>query len=108
MQIAECPIDQGKLLIGYETGYCVLWNLVSKQADYRYRCHAGLTCQVWHFEGKQFMTGHTDGKIAVWNVRNQDQPQTKFNPHQNIKESEADQIRSGSKVQEFQIRIIIL
>ena len=35
--MAECPIDSGKLLIGYETGYSVLWNLITKQADYRYR-----------------------------------------------------------------------
>ena len=68
------------------------------------------------------MTGHTDGKISLWNVKNQDTPQTKFNPHQDrIKKkndfhvrnqiiflihhqganqgatSEADLVRSGAK-----------
>ena len=51
------------------------------------------------------MTGHTDGKIAVWNVKNQEQPQTKFNPHHSVKETEADLVRSGTKENGFDIKM---
>jgi len=91
-QIEENPTDSNKLLIGFESGYLVSWNISEKIAETRYRCHAELTCIFWHHEGKQFMTGHRDGQIAIWNVRSTE-PTAKFNPHQDEKESEADRVR---------------
>jgi len=91
-QIEENPTDSNKLLIGFESGYLVSWNISEKIAETRYRCHAELTCIFWHHEGKQFMTGHRDGLIAIWNVKSTE-PTAKFNPHQDEKESEADRVR---------------
>uniref|UniRef100_A0A4W5PQW6 Uncharacterized protein n=1 Tax=Hucho hucho TaxID=62062 RepID=A0A4W5PQW6_9TELE len=36
VHISDNPMDEGKLIIGYESGIVVLWDLKSKKADYRY------------------------------------------------------------------------
>ncbi|XP_023384096.1 syntaxin-binding protein 5 [Pteropus vampyrus] len=36
VHISDNPMDEGKLLIGFESGTVVLWDLKSKKADYRY------------------------------------------------------------------------
>uniref|UniRef100_A0A8C0YN95 Syntaxin-binding protein 5-like n=1 Tax=Cyprinus carpio carpio TaxID=630221 RepID=A0A8C0YN95_CYPCA len=36
VHISDNPMDEGKLLIGFECGIVVLWDLKSKKADYRY------------------------------------------------------------------------
>ena len=40
-----------------------------------------ITSTFWHFEGKQFMTGHWDGSISVWNYRNPKKPEEASYPH---------------------------
>ena len=46
-----------KLLIGYETGTCIMWNLLSRAAETRFHCPSNLTSLAWHYDGKQFITG---------------------------------------------------
>ncbi|PWA27531.1 hypothetical protein CCH79_00000384, partial [Gambusia affinis] len=36
VHISDNPMDEGKLIIGFESGIVVLWDLKSKKADYRY------------------------------------------------------------------------
>ena len=53
VEIGECPIVETLLLIGFETGTCILWNLKNKTPDQRFHCPSNLTSQVWHYDGKQ-------------------------------------------------------
>ncbi|KAF7254563.1 Syntaxin-binding protein 5, partial [Varanus komodoensis] len=36
VHISDNPMDEGKLLLGFESGIVVLWDLKSKKAEYRY------------------------------------------------------------------------
>uniref|UniRef100_G3PCP2 Syntaxin-binding protein 5-like n=1 Tax=Gasterosteus aculeatus aculeatus TaxID=481459 RepID=G3PCP2_GASAC len=44
-----------KLIIGFESGIVVLWDLKSKKADYRYTYDEAIHSVAWHHEGKQFI-----------------------------------------------------
>ncbi|CAG2201605.1 SRO7_77 [Mytilus edulis] len=57
------------LLIGFESGTIVLWDLKSKQAEFRYNSPEALRSVSWHHEGKQFMCSHSDGSLTRYNVR---------------------------------------
>ncbi|KAG7229107.1 hypothetical protein INR49_013049 [Caranx melampygus] len=53
VHISDNPMDEGKLLIGFECGVVVLWDLKSKKADYRYNYDEAIHSVAWHHEGKQ-------------------------------------------------------
>uniref|UniRef100_A0AAQ4PIR7 Syntaxin-binding protein 5-like n=1 Tax=Gasterosteus aculeatus aculeatus TaxID=481459 RepID=A0AAQ4PIR7_GASAC len=55
VHISDNPIDEGKLIIGFESGIVVLWDLKSKKADYRYTYDEAIHSVAWHHEGKQFI-----------------------------------------------------
>ncbi|XP_047466842.1 syntaxin-binding protein 5 isoform X3 [Mugil cephalus] len=69
VHISDNPMDEGKLLIGFECGVVVLWDLKSKKADYRYNYDEAIHSVAWHHEGKQFVCSHSDGTLTTWNVR---------------------------------------
>ncbi|XP_053208518.1 syntaxin-binding protein 5-like [Panonychus citri] len=69
IHLSDCPIDPSKLLIGYESGTIVLWDLRSKSADSRVNYTEPLRSISWHNEGRQYLCSHTDGSITTWNVR---------------------------------------
>lgn len=52
IHLSECPIDEGKLLIGYENGTIVLWDLNRRAADCRFQCELRLKSISWHYDGK--------------------------------------------------------
>lgn len=72
-----------QMLIGYETGQIVFWDLKTKNADYRCQTDEPLKSITWHHEGKQFMCSHTDGSLSTWTVR-QLKPTTVTYPHGEI------------------------
>ncbi|XP_060938368.1 syntaxin-binding protein 5 [Limanda limanda] len=69
VHISDHPMDEGKLLIGFECGVVVLWDLKCKKADYRYTYDEAIHSIAWHHEGKQFVCSHSDGSLTTWNVR---------------------------------------
>ncbi|XP_015795856.1 syntaxin-binding protein 5-like isoform X2 [Tetranychus urticae] len=69
IHLSDCPIDPSKLLIGYESGTIVLWDLRSKTADTRVNYNEPLRSISWHHEGRQYLCSHTDGSITTWNVK---------------------------------------
>ncbi|XP_063773949.1 syntaxin-binding protein 5 isoform X2 [Pseudophryne corroboree] len=89
VHISDNPMDEGKLLIGYESGTVVLWDLKSKRADYRYTYDEAIHSVAWHHEGKQFICSHSDGTLTIWNVRSTKPIQT-IVPH-------GKQIKDGKK-----------
>ncbi|XP_055011637.1 syntaxin-binding protein 5 isoform X2 [Boleophthalmus pectinirostris] len=81
VHISDNPMDEGKLLIGFECGVVVLWDLKSKKADYRYNYDEAIHSVAWHHEGKQFVCSHSDGTLTTWNVRAPAKPTQIITPH---------------------------
>ncbi|XP_056872687.1 syntaxin-binding protein 5a isoform X2 [Takifugu flavidus] len=81
VHISDNPMDEGKLIIGFESGIVALWDLKSKKADYRYTHDEAIHSVAWHHEGKQFICSHSDGTLTIWNVRGQGKPVQTITPH---------------------------
>lgn len=81
IHISECPQDSNKILIGFESGCIVLWDLKSKNADGRYYHTENLLWLSWHYEGKQFVAAHGDGSLVTWQTRSNTRPAQILHPH---------------------------
>ncbi|XP_060687726.1 syntaxin-binding protein 5a isoform X7 [Hemiscyllium ocellatum] len=81
VHISDNPMDEGKLLIGFESGTLVLWDLKSKKGEYRYSYDEAIHSVAWHHEGKQFVCSHSDGSLTIWNVKSPIKPAQIITPH---------------------------
>ncbi|CAH8667768.1 unnamed protein product [Schistosoma rodhaini] len=81
IQIAENPQDSNKILIGYSSGFLVLWDLKTKQGDARFKHTDSLYSVVWHWDGKSFLTSHNHGLLATWLIRQPQRPVSVICPH---------------------------
>lgn len=81
IHISECPQDTNKLLIGYESGCIVLWDLKGRNAEGRYYHAENLLWLSWHYEGKQFVAAHGDGSLVTWQTRSNARPANILHPH---------------------------
>ncbi|XP_063718025.1 syntaxin-binding protein 5-like isoform X3 [Symsagittifera roscoffensis] len=81
IEMNECPDDENKLLIGYESGLATLWDLKAKEADQRFFCESNLKSCSWHPDGKSFTCALQDGSLATWNIKNSSKPSQIFAPH---------------------------
>ncbi|KAM9002187.1 syntaxin-binding protein 5 isoform 3-T3 [Sarcophilus harrisii] len=90
VHISDNPMDEGKLLIGFESGTVALWDLKSKKADYRYTHDEAIHSVAWHHEGKQFICSHSDGTLTIWNVKSPTKPVQTITPH-------GKQLKDGKK-----------
>ncbi|XP_061713963.1 syntaxin-binding protein 5 isoform X4 [Cydia pomonella] len=82
VEICDNPLDANKLLVAYETGLVVVWDLRAKAAEWRGSLGTpgeGIRAAAWQHDGK-FMTAHVDGALAVWNTR-QPRPTSLSYPH---------------------------
>lgn len=70
IHLSDCPADSNKLLIGYETGTIILWDLKNKNAEIRINYNESILSISWHHEGRQFLCSHLDGSITTWNIKN--------------------------------------
>ncbi|XP_076289670.1 syntaxin-binding protein tomosyn isoform X5 [Lasioglossum baleicum] len=99
VHLSDNPLDLSKMLIGYESGQIVLWDLKLKNAEYRCLCEVPLRSISWHHEGKQFMCSHTDGSLSTWTVR-QVKPTSVTHPHaKTTKDGEPEPCKSIQKVE---------
>ncbi|XP_048511692.1 syntaxin-binding protein 5 isoform X2 [Athalia rosae] len=80
IHLSDNPLDLSKMLIGYESGQIVLWDLRLKNPDYRCQTTEPLKSISWHHDGKQFMCSHTDGSLSTWALR-QLKPINVTHPH---------------------------
>ncbi|KAL1436505.1 hypothetical protein MTO96_049606 [Rhipicephalus appendiculatus] len=91
VHVSDNPVDSNKLLIGFETGALVLWDLRNRSADARFQHSEALHSVAWHHEGKQFMCSHSDGSLTTWNIRVPAKPMNIIFPHvRNSKEGKPD------------------
>ncbi|KAM6986073.1 syntaxin-binding protein 5-like isoform 4-T4 [Aplochiton taeniatus] len=81
VHLSDSPKDEGKLLIGFESGTVVQWDLRVKKADFRIYYDEAIHSVSWHHEGKQFMCSHSDGSLTMWNLRNTTKPFQITFPH---------------------------
>uniref|UniRef100_A0A7N4NM33 Syntaxin-binding protein 5-like n=1 Tax=Sarcophilus harrisii TaxID=9305 RepID=A0A7N4NM33_SARHA len=81
VHLSDSPRDEGKLLIGYENGTVVLWDLKSKRAELRVYYDEAIHSIDWHHEGKQFMCSHSDGSLTLWNLKSPSRPFQTTIPH---------------------------
>ncbi|XP_047456530.1 syntaxin-binding protein 5-like isoform X9 [Mugil cephalus] len=84
VHLSDSPKDEGKLLIGFESGTVVQWDLRVKKADFRIYYDEAIHSVSWHHEGKQFMCSHSDGSLTMWNLRNTTKPFQVTFPHGKI------------------------
>ncbi|XP_015185603.1 PREDICTED: syntaxin-binding protein 5 isoform X10 [Polistes dominula] len=99
VHLSDNPLDLSKMLIGYESGQIVLWDLKTKSVDYRCHSDEPLKSITWHHEGKQFMSSHNDGSLLTWTVR-QLKPTNVTHPHAKAtKEGEPEPCKSIQKVE---------
>ncbi|KAK9309876.1 hypothetical protein QLX08_000672 [Tetragonisca angustula] len=99
VHLSDNPLDLSKMLIGYESGQIVFWDLKTKNADYRCQTDVPLRSISWHHEGKQFMCSHTDGSLSTWTVR-QVKPTNVTHPHaKTTKDGEPEPCKPIQKVE---------
>ncbi|XP_060577978.1 syntaxin-binding protein 5-like isoform X2 [Ruditapes philippinarum] len=99
LHLSDNPLDPGKLLVGFESGAIVLWDLKNKTADCRYQAPESLRSISWHHEGKQFMSSHTDGSLLTWNIKSQGKPVSIITPHAKVgKDGRPDACKAITKV----------
>uniref|UniRef100_A0A8C6V035 Syntaxin binding protein 5-like n=1 Tax=Neogobius melanostomus TaxID=47308 RepID=A0A8C6V035_9GOBI len=84
VHLSDSPKDEGKLLIGFESGTIVQWDLRAKKVDFRIYYDEAIHSVSWHHEGKQFMCSHSDGSLTLWNLRNTTKPFQVTFPHGKI------------------------
>ncbi|XP_017851986.1 syntaxin-binding protein 5 isoform X1 [Drosophila busckii] len=99
--IALCdnPLDANKLLIAFECGLLVLWDLKAKAAEFRWQAAEAVKSLAWHYEGKYFVSSHTDGSICSWPTKLQPKPQSQVCPHAKInKDGNAEKCKPIYKV----------
>ncbi|XP_050443126.1 syntaxin-binding protein 5 isoform X2 [Adelges cooleyi] len=85
VHLSDNPADSSKLLIGFETGLMVLWDLKTKKPECRWQWGDSLKSIDWHFEGKQFTCSHSDGSLTTWNVKPSSKPANIIYPHAKTK-----------------------
>uniref|UniRef100_A0A671T1Z5 Syntaxin-binding protein 5-like n=1 Tax=Sinocyclocheilus anshuiensis TaxID=1608454 RepID=A0A671T1Z5_9TELE len=81
VHLSDSPKDEGKLLIGFESGTIVMWDLRAKRSDFRIYYDEAIHSVSWHHEGRQFMCSHSDGSLSMWNLRNTAKPFQVTFPH---------------------------
>ncbi|GIY70184.1 syntaxin-binding protein 5 [Caerostris darwini] len=81
VHLSDNPVDPNKLLIGYESGTVVFWDLKNKAADCRFQCSEPLRSASWHHEGRQFMCSYNDGSLRTWNIKYPSKPESIMVPH---------------------------
>lgn len=68
-----------QLLIGYVHNYLELWDALTWRPITFYGCYKedgveDMMSVTWHPAGNQFVSAHSDGSLAFWNVDKYSQP----------------------------------
>ncbi|XP_043927450.1 syntaxin-binding protein 5-like isoform X2 [Protopterus annectens] len=81
VHLSDSPRDEGRLLIGFESGTVVLWDLRSKRVEQRCYYDEAIHSISWHHEGRTFMCSHSDGSLTLWNLKAPSKPFQIIYPH---------------------------
>ncbi|KAK6170712.1 hypothetical protein SNE40_019034 [Patella caerulea] len=99
VHLSDNPVDSSKLLIGFESGAVVLWDLKTKVAEHRFPTPEALRSIAWQHEGKQFMCSHSDGSLTTWGFKTPQKPTNIMLPHAKIgKDGKPDPCKPITKI----------
>ena len=85
VHLSDHPLDAAKLLIGFESGLVVLWNVRARRGEMRFYGTAETMSAVsWFGDGKQFMSSHNNGSLVVWSCKPNSKPVTILHPHSEL------------------------
>ena len=64
-------MDLAQLLIGYEKGLLLLWDVMAKGVLVQFDTSAASVpkCMTWLPDNTMFKTGHDDGKVECWSIK---------------------------------------
>ncbi|GAB0094074.1 syntaxin-binding protein 5 [Sergentomyia squamirostris] len=100
VQLCDNPLDANKLLMAYESGLIVLWDMRGKFAELRWQSSEPLRSVSWHHEGKHIVSSHTDGSLCTWPLRATPKPQFHSYPHaKTTKEGKLESCKPIHKVE---------
>ncbi|XP_053682349.1 syntaxin-binding protein 5 isoform X2 [Sabethes cyaneus] len=100
IHLSDNPLDANKLLIGFETGQLVLWDMRGKNAELRWLSQDALLSCSWHHEGKHFITSHADGSLCTWPLKLSLKPLMQGYPHAKTnKDGKTDTCKPIQKVE---------
>ncbi|XP_011500953.1 PREDICTED: syntaxin-binding protein 5 [Ceratosolen solmsi marchali] len=99
IHLSDNPFDLNKMLIGYESGQIVLWDLKIKVAEFRWQTDDPLRSISWHHEGKQFICSHTTGSLTTWLVRQPKYVHVTYPHAKNMKDGEPEPCKAIQKVE---------
>uniref|UniRef100_A0A914LCS7 Lethal giant larvae homologue 2 domain-containing protein n=1 Tax=Meloidogyne incognita TaxID=6306 RepID=A0A914LCS7_MELIC len=87
--LQSCPTEPSKILIGFEKGHVVLWNILTKTAEHFAAATelSPVTAFCWNSDGRQFMCGHQNGSLSIWNIKKPRELIHKTTPHSPIASS---------------------
>ncbi|KAK4337043.1 hypothetical protein RND71_043391 [Anisodus tanguticus] len=83
--ILEHPTNSDLILIGYNRGQLVLWNLTTSNCEKVFVSDQLLEHACWSSNGDEFMSSHHDGSYIIWstndNVEPSQQPKIVYGPY---------------------------
>ena len=84
VHLSDHPMDNSKILIGFDSGLIVLWNLKLKKGELRFYGTAETMSSIcWFYDAKQFMSSHNNGSLIIWNCKGDTKPASVIIPHMN-------------------------
>lgn len=85
IHLSDHPLDNSKLMIGFDSGLIVLWNVRARKGEMRfYGTSETMSSISWFHDGKQFMSSHNNGSLIVWNCKPNTKPVTILHPHSKL------------------------
>lgn len=102
VHLSDNPLDPNKLLIGFETGQLVLWDMRGKCAELRWISQEPLLSCSWHHEGKHFITSHSDGSLCTWPLKLSPKPLVHGFPH--AKTNKEGKIEACNAIQKVEVK----
>ncbi|XP_018014313.1 lethal(2) giant larvae protein homolog 1 isoform X2 [Hyalella azteca] len=64
--LCQHPAQPDRVLIGYQRGLAVLWDMPSLTALQTYVSQQQLESISWHPDGTRFICSHNDGSVTIW------------------------------------------
>ncbi|BFZ18051.1 hypothetical protein BsWGS_21091 [Bradybaena similaris] len=72
--IASNPVNNDKVLIGFNRGLITLWDAKESVAENAFNSSLQLESLTWHRNGEEFISSHNDGSYITWNSRDASAP----------------------------------
>ncbi|XP_067934624.1 LLGL scribble cell polarity complex component 2-like isoform X5 [Watersipora subatra] len=75
------PTSPDKVLIGYDRGLIVLWDVKESSAEASFNASQQLESLCWHRNGTEFLSSHADGSYSHWVIGEGPQPKEETTPY---------------------------